>query len=795
MGYHRSVGGVLACRWAGGVLFVALLGTAWGVAPCLWAAGQPGPANPADAEEQVTLNFAGEIEIKILVDYVSQRLGIQILYDEKIANKKISVQAPRPIPVSSLVGVLESALKMKGLALMDADVPGWKRIVDRTDLPRVAPTGEAARAIRQYGQGTAVTQVFVLKHADPNQVGQNIKQFLSDPAANTVALPQSRMLVVTDYATNLLRIARWIEQMDRPSPSAAVLFVPVQHADATDLADQVKAVLGAKAKVEGAGLADLSIEVIGDTRTNQVLLIGVPEQAQEAQQLIRSLDVPSELVTRSYTFRHVDATAIDRLARQLLGGDGAGRLYRSAVVPQENLLVVTAPEAVHRQVEELRVSRDIAQDRPQTPIRFYKVKNLPVTELLNTIQAITGVSAGVGRPAAWRTLPTDGRIRPLNGTISGPSRAPLGPAVVEPMAPPPAAELPPQPGAVPPLPGAPPLPVREPGAALRDATIPPVPWDTEAIPPAQLLGQAQVTADVNTNTLIVVAEPSVQRAYAELIRQLDERRPQVLIEAKFLIITGSDDFSFGVEVSGGDRSGSKRLFSFTSYGLSDVDAVSGALSIIPGVGLNGVLVNPEVADAVLRAVTSHRRARVVSAPRILVNDNSTGQLTSVSEVPFTSVNASQTVATTSFAGFAEAGTTITVTPHISDEDRLQLDFAITLNTFTGAGSEGIPPPRQTDELTSQITIPDGHTLIVGGLNQGNRSHTYTGFPVLDRIPVVRELFGLTSGADARSSMFVFLRPVILRDDKFRDLRFLSDRDGKRACLEPNYPPFGPIWIE
>ena len=185
----------------------------------------------------------------------------------------------------------------------------------------------------------------------------------------------------------------------------------------------------------------------------------------------------------------------------------------------------------------------------------------------------------------------------------------------------------------------------------------------------------------------------------------------------------------------------------------------------------------------------------MSAPRILVNDNATGQLSSVEEVPFTSVNASQTVATTSFSGFAEAGTTITVTPRVSDEKHLQLDFAITLNTFTGTGSGGVPPPRQTEEVTSEVTIPEGHTVIVGGLRRRSHGYDYTGFPFLDKIPLVREVTGSTTRSKSCVSMFVFLRPIILRDDKFRDLKFVSERDVRKASLRPHFPASRPIWMQ
>jgi general secretion pathway protein D len=293
----------------------------------------------------------------------------------------------------------------------------------------------------------------------------------------------------------------------------------------------------------------------------------------------------------------------------------------------------------------------------------------------------------------------------------------------------------------------------------------------------------------------VVAEPAVQRLYAELIEKLDQRRAQVLVEARFVSIDTSNDFSLGVEISGITQNGTKKMLAFSSYGLSTTSATTGALTLIPGTGFNGTLVDPNVADVVVRALNKSSRAKTMSSPRILINDNANGQLTSVKEVPYSSVNASTTVATTTFAGFADAGTTITVTPHISDDSRLQMDVRITINTFTGSASNNLPPPRQTQEVSSQITIPDGYTAIIGGLDLNNKSYTYSGIPYLEQIPLVRELTGLTTTSRSKSAMFVFLHPIILRDDKFQGLKFLSEDNLRKADIQQDFPNSQPIWIQ
>ena len=166
-----------------------------------------GPLLPSDCDAQeidtsttesakVQLNFPDQTEVKLLVDYVSTRLGIKILFDESVANKKITIKAPGEIPADTLLGLLESALKIKGLALVDAAQPGWKQIVETKDLQRIAePT--AGQPLEDFSNTTAVTQAFQLKHIDPQRISQIIKPFLTEPGANTIPVEDQKLLIVT----------------------------------------------------------------------------------------------------------------------------------------------------------------------------------------------------------------------------------------------------------------------------------------------------------------------------------------------------------------------------------------------------------------------------------------------------------------------------------------------------------------------------------------------------------------------------------------------------------------------
>ena len=311
---------------------------------------------------------------------------------------------------------------------------------------------------------------------------------------------------------------------------------------------------------------------------------------------------------------------------------------------------------------------------------------------------------------------------------------------------------------------------------------------------ATLPGGARISADNATNSLIVYAPSNIQSLYEKLIRSLDQRRPQVLIEANIIAVDTSDNFTLGVEISGGDRTGAKRLFQFTSYGLSEVNPVNGALTINPALGFNGVVVDPDVADVVVQALSQHRRGRVLSSPKVLVNDNQTGTLNSVSSVPFAATNQFESSLVTSVGGNQEAGTSIAVTPHINEDDHLQLEFDIEFSTFVGSGTPELPPPRQIDRVGSVVTIPDGKTVIVGGLKRSLEGDSISSVPFLEKIPVIRELTSLRNEELGTTSFFVFLRPKILRDSQFRDLQFLTDLETGDAEISPDYPVSNPVLV-
>ncbi len=288
------------------------------------AGGRAGRARqatrPAEAEADplVSLNLPENTPLKVLIDYYSQEFGVNILYDDQVADQRITIQAPAKLPRSAVPSLLDSALKMKGFSLVNADHPGWKRIVTLNQAAKVPGTPATQPA-------AAVTQVFKLQYTDATRLDLLVKPFLTQPGASSFPLPDQGLLVVTDYGSNLGRVSDLVRAVDQPSQDVTMEFLPVKHADPARLTQQVDQLLKAKLRTQGGGerLAG-SIETGYDARTNTIVVIAPKDRMDDAREIVRSLDtVVTEQQSPIHFYRLANTTAADVLStiRGLEGED------------------------------------------------------------------------------------------------------------------------------------------------------------------------------------------------------------------------------------------------------------------------------------------------------------------------------------------------------------------------------------------------------------------------------------------------------------------------------------------
>ena len=790
-------------------------------------AAQPPADRRADPPATVRMNIRGEVTLDVLVRYLSDRVGLKVLYDSDLAARTVTIRTPDEIAVEALPAVLDGVLRSQNLAIVDAEIDGWKRIIELKTASLYAPRAEASQILRQSGSATPVTQVFRLTYLQADRLAPVLKPFLTEKDAQVAAIAENNSLLITDYAVNIVRVEELLNAIDRPAGEARFDFFTVRHQSSQVLAEQVQAILTdtAEAAPAGQGRATASkpkVKLVDEPRGNRIIVAGEADLVVRALDLLERLDVPLDVVTRAYRLQNLSAERLSNVVQAYLPPQDRQRAFEATIDEEGNLLVVRTTAVIHRQIEALIGELDRPVKTSESPLRFYKLKNARAVDVLLSLLALQeaygggGFAGGYGLASPFGGVPVfPGAVVPGVGTpgslVPGLNRGLGGLNGLTPGVP--TTQLP--------LPS---------GGTVRDERL----VDNSNPLPSTLVnglgagqsavagnglgaggfgggfggglgggfgggvatlpGGARVSADQSTNSIIVVAPANVQPMYAKLIESLDQRRPQVLIEAKIIAIDTSDNYSLGVEVSVGDRIGDTRLFSFSSFGLSEVDPISGALAISPALGFNGTLVDPDVADVVVQALAQHTRARVLAAPKILVTDNSTGKLESTVSVPFASVNAAETISTTSLGGNQQAGTIISVTPQINEDNNLQLIFDVEFSTFQGAGTGVLPPARQIDRVGSTVTIPDGQTVVVGGLKRINESDEFIGIPILEHIPIIRELSSRTANAQSTTSFFVFIKPAILRDSQFKDLKFYSCQESRAAGERGAFPRSSPLLL-
>ncbi|MBI3272101.1 MAG: type II secretion system secretin GspD [Planctomycetes bacterium] len=301
-----------------------------------------------------------------------------------------------------------------------------------------------------------------------------------------------------------------------------------------------------------------------------------------------------------------------------------------------------------------------------------------------------------------------------------------------------------------------------------------------------------IVADEQNNALIIVAD---DKTYANqilpTIQSLDVRRPQVMLEAALVEITGVGSLDLGVEISTVDRAGNALIpFGSTSFGLSTLrdtnndgvpdakfpfQTVNGQLVPFDGLTAGAVKQFGGRIPAILRAFKTRRDTKVLAQPYAVVNDNTSANLKVTDADPITTtVQPSAGGVITSFGGFQEAGITLSITPHISEAQYLRLEIDQKLENFVGQQIDpAVPRAKNTRQITDQVTIPNGHTLIIGGLTRQDEEENVAAIPGLSDIPWIGELFKRTQRNKLQITLYIFITPTILSDLDFADYNGLS----------------------
>ena len=293
-----------------------------------------------------------------------------------------------------------------------------------------------------------------------------------------------------------------------------------------------------------------------------------------------------------------------------------------------------------------------------------------------------------------------------------------------------------------------------------------------------------VVPDEATNSLLIAASRRRYEEVVELIHRLDHRADQVLIETALIELTGKDNLDIGVELGGADLPGSGTgSFGVTSFGLSTWDDTNGdgvpdirspnqnATGITAGI-LNGSNFSLPV---LVYALRDRNDTNVLNIPSVLVNNNGSATVKTLDEQPTTNITALGASAQTqqSFGEYQKAGITMQISPSISMSGYLRLDISLEVSNFVGTFSGPIPPPRITRTITTSVSVPNGDTMVIGGIIVDDKNSSRSSVPFLGDLPILGYLFRRDTDVKQRTTLYFFVTPHILKDQNFSDLAEIS----------------------
>lgn len=759
------------------------------LAACLLAGGIPIGANAHWAAPGQRLALPEQVDLSGLVILTANTLEIPLEFDAallKPGQGSVTLRGVHDVTPEELWALTNQVLASRQLALVRSPSARVLSLVKLADAPNASGVQfEAAQPDGALRPGF-VQQIVRPKFRSAKELADALKPFLTKNVGTASPIGDSGLLLISDLASRVEEAMKLLSTLDSPREELTPLAIEARNIPAAALQAAVTQVAAKRDAVSGEKLRG-EVTVAPDGRS--LLLLAPAEARGDWLRLIAALDQREIVITRDYTPKVFSAKEVANLIEQTVrertgaapspGGTATPIDDRLRVVTDDltGTLIVTATPTQHERIAAILERLDATPQSAARPVRAFPVRNRPVSEVLQTLQSLIAAGALENTASIESSGPGATSIREAGAQRTlrpdDPSQGSVMPVVV------------------PPVSGA------GPATGLANG------WTGGTAIGPRSSGRAgaavaglSITADEGTNTLIAIAEPRMLAQLELLLRQLDVRQPQVMLEVYLVSLSEQDAMNLGIELQKmGQFAGNFYTLS-SLFGLSS--GAGGNVTPNASQGFTGAILNPGDFAAIIKALETISDGSTKSLPRVLVNNNKEASFNSVLQQPYTVSNTTSGAGTTtSFGGTQDAGTTISVKPQIAEADQLVLEYSLSLSSFVGAPpANGLPPARQQNNVSSNATIPDGHTVVVGGIELISDGRNVSQVPYVGDIPLVGELFKTRDNSTSRQRFFVFIRAAVLRDQQLNDLKYLTDatirREGlKNAGVSDGFPTMTP----
>lgn len=518
---------------------------------------------------------------------------------------------------------------------------------------------------------------------------------------------------------------------------------------------------------------------------NSLVVVDFADNVRRVREVVRRIDQDSALV-RVVDLKNAGAREIAESLSQLLaagggGGQGGAPPAAATIVPVDssNSLVLRGDAATVSRLAQVAGELD-QRAANGTEVRVYWLEHADAQLMLPVLQQLTGQPVTpVSQPAGL----TANRGLGGAGLAGGANSA----NVVAPIAAPP----------------------------------PPAPGPAAAGQPGQetIIGRqsAIVTRFEGANAIIVAARADTQRTIGEVIRQLDTRREQVLVEAVIVEISDQLAKRLGVQFLLGGEPGSDTPLLVTNYSnaqpniltiagavaareldrdttvtngqvttttraspVSDQLAQAAASSLLGATGGIGGFVTDigrnAIFGTILNAVRSDTNSNLLSTPSIMTLDNQEARILVGQEIPITTGQALSPNFDNAFRTVQRqnVGIQLQVRPQINEGGLIKLILRQEVSSVAGpVSNDNQELILNKREIETTVTVDDGQIIALGGLLDDNERRTIEKIPLLGDIPALGELFKSRSRSRVKTNLMVFIRPTILRSPE--DARRLAER--------------------
>lgn len=282
--------------------------------------------------------------------------------------------------------------------------------------------------------------------------------------------------------------------------------------------------------------------------------------------------------------------------------------------------------------------------------------------------------------------------------------------------------------------------------------------------------RGSVSVDERTNTLLIRDTATSIEDIKRMVSVLDIPVRQVIIESR--MVTVKDNINeelgirWGVTDTGSDSSTSGSLTGADNAGNGIIPSLSDRLNVnLPVANPAGSiafqvarLADGTILDLELSAMEKENKGEIIASPRITTANQKEAYIEQGVEIPYQEAASSGATSTQ----FKKAVLSLTVTPHITPDDRIILDLVVTQDTVSDV-SNGTAPAIDTQRIGTQVLVNNGETIVLGGIYQQQIISSVSKVPVLGDIPYFGWMFRNSSNFNEKKELLIFVTPRIVTE--------------------------------